>query len=243
MGWTDDLEVFAMQGLLDVDVLSTLFGTDVRTIDLLKPSARSNAYRYMQNRWEVLSASATPSSSLSRRLQLEADSLNRKKGMFNTSGNSSMEKVFGTLPLYDDYLSGTTLSVFVSFMSNDAVLAGYPISPDTSALFGQIFLENIALIKTFLTDAEYDLVIYSPGYPEALKKYTAIVKSVEAKRGKELDGKTGSFRINFQPIALNNVKMPAYVDIFYPFYPTSGHSVPSAQPDKLLVDIKNWMQQ
>ena len=243
LGWTDDLEMFAMQGLLDVDVLSTLFGTDIRMIDLLKPSARSNAYRYMQNRWEVLSAGATASGRLSRRLQLEADSLNRRKGMFNTSGNSSMEKVFGTLPLYDDYLSGTTLSVFISFMSNDAVLAGYPISPDTSPLFGQMFLENTALIKTFLTDAEYDLVIYSPGYPEAFKKYTEVVKSVEAKRGKELDGKTGSFRINFQPIALNNVKMPAYVDIFYPSYPASGHSVPSAQPDKLLADIKNWMQQ
>ena len=243
LGWTDDLEMFAMQGLLDVDVLSTLFGIDVRTINLLKPSARSNAYRYLQNRWEVLSAGAIPSSRLTQQLQLEVDSLNRKKGMLNTSGNNSMENVFGSLPIYDDYLSGTTLYVFVSFMSNDGVLEGYPISPDSSPLFGQMFLENITLIKTFLTDAEHDLVIYSPGYPEAFKKYTGIVKSVEAKRGKELDGNTGSFRINYQPSALNNIKTPAYVDIFYPYYPMSGHSVPSAQPDKLLADVKNWMQQ
>jgi len=163
--------------------------------------------------------------------------------MLNTPGNKSMENVFGSLPLYDDYLSGTTLLVFVSFMSNDAVLAGYPVSPDTSPLFGQMFLENVALIKTFLTDAEHDLVIYSPGYPGALGKYTEIVKSIEVKRGKELDGKTGSFRINYQPSALSNVKTPAYVDIFYPYYVDSGHSVPSGQPDKLLADARNWMQQ
>lgn len=241
VGWTDELEAFAMQGLLDVDILSRLFGYDVRSISLLRPEARKDAYRYVVNEndpddWGL------PADSLSQKLLLERDSLVRMNALLGSSGSNSLEKVFGSLPAYDGYLSGTNLAVFISFMSNRAIYARYPVSPDDSPLFGQLFLENAPLVKTFLTDAEYDLVIYSPGYPEALKKYTGIVKSVDVKRGKELQQATGSFRINYQPGSLGSIATPLYVDIFYPYYRDSGHSVSSAQPDKVLADVKSWMQ-
>ena len=105
-----------------------------------------------------------------------------------------------------------------------------------------LFLENLPLVKTFLTDAEYDLVIYSPGYPVALRMYGGIVKSVDVKRGKELDGNTGTFRVNYQPNSLIAIPTPEYVDIFYPYYAASGHAVAAEQPDKLLADVTRWMQ-
>ena len=231
------LEAFAMQGLLDVDILSRLFGYDVRSISMLRPEARKDAYRYVVNKNEDPDSWGLSTGSLSQKLLLERDSINRVNALLGSSGNNSLENVFGRLPVYDDYLSGTNLAVFVSFMSNRAIYAGYPVSPDDSPLFGQLFLENVTLVKTLLTDAEYDLVIYSPGYPEALKKYTGIVKGIDVKRGKELQQATGSFRINYQSGSLGSIDTPAYVDLFYPYYRDSGHSISSAQPDKLLADV------
>jgi len=240
-GWSDDLEAFAMQGLLDVDILSRLFNYDVRSIGMLRPEARRDAYRYVINRNEDPDGWGPAAGGLSRKLMLERESLRRMLASLGSPGNKSMEKVFGALPAYDDYLSGTNLAVFVSFMSNRAVYRGYPVSPDESPLFGRLFLENATLVKTFLTDAEYDLVIYSPGYPEALKKYTDIVSSVSVTRGKELQQPAGTFRINYKPDSLPGMKTPAHVDLYYPYYAFSGHSVSSAQPDKIRQDVQSWM--
>lgn len=242
VGWTDELEAFAMQGLLDVDILSRLFGYDVRNISMLRPEARKDAYRYVVNKNEDPDGWGLSAGSLSQKLLLERDSLARMNALLGSSGGNSLENIFGSLPVYDGYLSGTNLAVFVAFISNSAIYARYPISPDESPIFGQMFLENAPLIKTFLTDAEYDLVIYSPGYPEALKKYTGIVKSVDVKRGKELRQATGSFRINYQTGSLGSIDTPLYVDIFYPYYSDSGHSISSAQPDKLLSDVAGWLK-
>lgn len=241
VGWTDELEVFAMQSLLDVDTLSRLFNYDVHNISMIRPEARKDAYRYAVNKNEDPNSWNLTDVRLSQKLLLERDSLSRMITLLGSAGNNSFEKVFGSLPVYDDYLSGTNIAVYISFMSNRAVYAGYPVSPDTSPLFGQLFLENATLVKTFLTDAEHDLVIYSPGYPEALKKYTGIVDSVVVKRGKDLLQPLGSFRINYTPNSLTGMSTPAYVDLYYPYYGVSGHSVTSAQPDKILADIKNWM--
>ena len=41
-----------MEGLLDVDILSRLFGYDVRSISMLRPEARKDAYRYVVNKNE-----------------------------------------------------------------------------------------------------------------------------------------------------------------------------------------------
>jgi hypothetical protein len=34
------------------------------------------------------------------------------------------------------------------------------------------------------------------------------------------------------------VATPEYLDLYYPYYGDSGHSIPSAQPDKILADVK-----
>lgn len=209
---------------------------------MLRPEARKDAYRYVVNKNEDPDSWGLSAGSLSQKLLLERDSLARMNALLGISGGNSLENIFGSLPVYDGYLSGTNLAVFVAFISNSAIYARYPVSPDDSPIFGQLFLENAPLIKTFLTDAEYDLVIYSPGYPEALKKYTGIVKSVDVKRGKELRQATGSFRINYQTGSLGSIDTPLYVDIFYPYYSDSGHSISSAQPDKLLSDVAGWLK-
>ena len=238
-GWTDELEAFAMKSLLNVDILSSLFNFYVPSIGMFYKTERYDGYRYITDKNE-LDSWTVEAGALSQKEQLLRRSQERLNQLLGDSSANSMEDVFGTLPVYDDYLSGTNLAVFNSFMFNKAVLLNYPISPDESPLFGQLFLENATLVKTFLTDAESDLVIYSPGYSEALKKYSSIVNSVSVNRGSRQQP-IGSFRINYVPNSLIETVTPSYVDLYYPYYPDSGHSVSSAQPDKLLQDIKNWL--
>ncbi len=113
-----------------------------------------------------------------------------------------------------------------------------------SPLYGNMFLENISLVSTLLTDAELDLVIYSPALPKALERHSSIVKSIAAVRGSQTSLQThGTFQVNYVPGSLAPLVTPASVTLHYPYYPTSGHSVASAQPDKLFLDVRNWMAQ
>ncbi len=243
VGWTDELEAYAMLGLLDASVLSAVLEDDVRTIALMRPAARTNGYRYLIDQFGVnyLDPGVLPPRQ-AQTLRLLKASRARVNAALAGAPGGSLHEVLGMLPAYDDYLSGTNFLVWFAFMLNNATIRGYPVSPDSSPLYGQMFLENIALVKTFLTDSEFDLVIYSPGYPVALSMYTSIVKAVDVKRGKELDGKTGSFRVTYQPNSLNGVPTPAYVDIFYPYYATAGHAIAAEQPEKILTDVTRWMQ-
>lgn len=242
VGWTDEIEAYAMLGLLDAGVLSTVLEQDVRTITPMRPAARADGYRYLRDAFGVDSALGVLPARQAQALRLLKASRARVAAARAAAPGGSLYEVLGMLPAYDDYLSGTNLLVYVAFMLNNATIRGYPVSPDSSPLYGQLFLENLALVKTFLTDAEFDLVIYSPGYPVALKMYPGIVKAVDVKRGKELDGKTGSFRVVYQANSLNVVPTPEYVDIFYPYYATAGHAIAAEQPEKILADVTRWMQ-
>lgn len=49
-----------------------------------------------------------------------------------------------------------------------------PLSPDSDELYGDMFLENLHHVKTFLTDADRDLVIYSKALPTALARHDGV---------------------------------------------------------------------
>jgi hypothetical protein len=237
--WSDELEAFAMKGLLDVDSLSVVFGTDVRTISLLRPAARVNAYRYGRSR-ELLEPGADTPERYRIMAELEADSRARIAAALGTGVSGSLEDVFGILPVYDDYLSGTNFGVYLAFMINNAILKGYAISPDTSPRYGEMFLENLLHVKTFITDAAWDLVIYSPALPEALKGYADIAESVVAKRGS--DTTEGSITVSYKKGSLPGLDTPTSRTIHWPYYEKSGHSVSSTQPEKLLSDVISWLK-
>ena len=130
--------------------------------------------------------------------------------------NGDFESVFGTLPQYDEYhidSSDTILSTFYK-----ASVQPY------SDVNGEMFLENIKTVKTFITNAEEDIILYAKATPEAAKKFSS-VSSVET--GDE------SFTVHFKD------GQSAFVT--FPFYPESSHSVSVNQPEKFFNDVKNWM--
>ncbi len=130
--------------------------------------------------------------------------------------SGDLESVFGTLPNYDEYYVDTNNTINSTFYN--ASTSPY------SDVNGEMFLENIRTVKTFITNAEEDIILYAKATPEAAKKFSS-VSSVET--GDE------SFTVHF------NDGQSATVT--FPFYPESSHSVSVNQPEKLFNDVKNWM--
>ena len=128
------------------------------------------------------------------------------------------ESVFGTLPSYDEYYLDTSETILSTFYN--ASVQPY------SDVNGEMFLENIKTVKTFITNAEEDIILYARATPEAAKSFSS-VSSVET--GDE------SFTVHFKD------GQSAFVT--FPFYPESSHSVSVNQPEKFFNDVKNWINQ
>ena len=265
--WSSELEAYAAKTLLNYDSLCTVLNYQVDTIDKIKAINRFYAYNLIlgvkafggltmgedQDRdstWLVDPAnSGYLAGDADARAELEflarsndyLDDLIYGDDLLST-GSRSLSSVLGITENYDRYLVPMNLAVWASFTQGISAESYYDINPDSSSIYGQMFLENLALVNTFLTDSEYDLVIYSPAIPEALKKYTSIVESVDYKRGKEIaDGDQGYFKVNYKPASLAYTSTPESVELYYPYYATSGHSVSSAQPDKFKNDVNAWL--
>ena len=263
--WTDDLEEFTIQSLRDADALSTILHYNVEEIKEIKPEARQQAYRlidfyvdpiYLLNySSQVYPEGTQNASSLESRGRLaayaksqtyQANLLNSDDPNWACSDSvqlpNTLQARFGALQRWDCYLIGMNLTVYAAFTMLNLESFIYNIEPDDSPIYGRMFLENLPLVKTFLTDAEYDLVIYSPALPKALEKYTDLVQKVDVVRGKDNPDKSrGRFTVSYLPGALTETTTPSTVSLYYPYYATSGHSVSSAQPDKILVDVMNWL--
>ncbi len=161
------------------------------------------------------------------------------------SNRQSLTSKFGILSRHDAYMIGMNVMTFLAYSGSLENLQ-FSINPGKTDRYGKMFLENISLVKTFLTDAKYDSVIYSPAIPECLKLYKDVVSSITYKRGKDADkpSKLGTFEISYQPKALAPYPTPKEsVKLFYPYYENSGHSVSTSQPDKFRDDVEAWMKQ
>lgn len=251
--WSDDLEAFAINGLLDVSVLTTALQYNVDKINELRPAERSEAFRYINNGRplleadmdQLLSTMGGSSENLSPTATAffygQSESILYIEGLVNRSGSNTLVGKYGALEYWDDYFVSTNNAVYLAFTLHTYLdRNGYKVNPDSSTLYGQMFLENLLLVNTFLTDAEYDLVIYSPAIPEALKRYSDIVSTVQAVRGTN-ESPLGSFKIGYKQGTINGVSTHD-VELYYPYYATAGHSVSSGQPDKFLADVQAWMQ-
>lgn len=251
--WSDDLEAHAMSGLLDVNVLSKVLDYDIKKIPLLRPEARNGkgAYRdlganstdddafddeYLKY---FMGVNASPRSRENLTLLLEESSRKWMGSKYKRHTGSTLEEVLGKLDTIDNYLIGTNTLLYIGYKYNIFTAAGYDINQDSSARYGELFLQNLALVKTFVTDAAYDLVIYSPALPISFKRYTGIVDSVVVSRGTK--SSSGTITINYKPDSLHVIATPSSKTIFYPYYSESGHSVSSAEPKKLLSDIQKWL--
>lgn len=133
-----------------------------------------------------------------------------------SSGN--LDSFFGELPAYDEYHVDLYYPITSTFY--------YAAVTPYSDVNGEMFLENIKTAKTFITQAEEDIVIYAKGIPEAAKSFSSV---------SGVDTEDNSFTVHF--------KEGESAKVTFPFYPESSHSVSVNQPVKFFNDVKNWLEE
>src|SRR5262249_53503035 len=85
-----------------------------------------------------------------------------------TGEPGDMQSVFGALQPWDRYLITSNANAnYAFYFYNVARLRGYEVDY-TLPRFGRMFLKNVLFVRTFVTDAALDLVVYSPAIPSAL---------------------------------------------------------------------------
>ena len=265
--WSDELEAYSTKRLREVEALSTLLQYDVTKIKKMYAKERWTAFKlifginthqggYMVDKdqadvktWylDPSMEKYLPSNPKSMaKLQAYAESQDYRTKQLGEleSGKNHLWDKFGWLYPWDGYMIEMNLAVYLAFttsLSDENTY--YDLNPDASPLYGRMFLENLPLVNTFLTDAAYDLVIYSPAIPEALKRYTDLVENVNYVRGKDMaGGDLGTFVVTYKPGAPGSDRESVQAALYYPYYESSGHSVSSAQPKKLLSDVKAWLR-
>lgn len=140
-----------------------------------------------------------------------------------------LTELFGALEGQDSY--------YMPF--NEAVFAYYPDGRNwRDPYIGFDFLDNVYYVKTFITDARLDMVVWSPAIPLALTAYAGWVESsvhdLEPRAGVT---RPGWIAVNFLEAAF---PAPTEREIRFPHYSTAGHGVSMRNPAEFLEDVVEW---
>ena len=214
--------------------LSEMIGMDPADIPLLYASARQQAYK-SKNIWlEALPLSALLDPPLEKRC-LEA--MRQKEAEFD------MIDIFGRLQPWDRYFIDLNHDVSLTFALNKAEFHGYQLYYTYNPVYGRMFLENAAWVNTFITNAAYDVVVYSPAIPRALGLFTDIlIRSEHDEIGPVEASRPGQIHLSYR---FNGVPGSTVTDrtIRFPRYRNSGHAVTMTEHSEMLADVWDWLQQ
>ena len=215
--WLFDYTDVGTAKMLQMPMFAEFILNDPTKINELYAENRTGAFRYgssggyLKNSIEISAFKNLPEL---EKIIIEA-CIKQRNARPLSSGN--FESIFGDLNSYDEYFVALNYEINSTFYS--AAIDPY----DT--INGEMFLENIKTVKTFITQAEEDIIIYSKGIPESLKSFEGV-------SGVTLED--NSFTVSFSD--------GQSVEVTFPFYPESSHSVPVNQPEKLFNDVKKWLE-
>ncbi len=253
--WTDNQEALGSAQFDALGKLNAILGVDASTIKGLASGERIGAYHLLSGLLGVTpdgiaggpDAVEAPDQGQAMRIALAdgfvpgpyyeallaAQRATDAEVAASVDPHESLETAFGPLGRYDRYYMAWNPEVYLAFAYN--VLAPeyryLPINADNDPTYGEMFLENARHVDTFLTDAEYDLVIYSPAMPTALARHSTTVQGVD--RTRATGSGSGTFQITYRD--------GQRASIYYPYYADSGHAVAASQPEQLNSDIRVWL--
>jgi pimeloyl-ACP methyl ester carboxylesterase len=141
-----------------------------------------------------------------------------------------MNATFGSLGPDDSYL----------LLFNPGVVngTGAARSWSTDSALGADFLVDLVHVRTFITNAKYDMTAWTPAIPGALAFYAGLVAGVRidttARAGV---ARTGWIEVSYaEDIGVD----PAVREIRFPSYEDAGHAVPVRASAELLADVMDW---
>jgi hypothetical protein len=89
-------------------------------------------------------------------------------------------------------------------------------------------------VRTFISDARYDSVIYAPAIPLLLQQVATVVRDTSPRPGV---ARPGWFTVTFPE---GRGVAPA-IEVRFPPYDDSGHFIAVAEPQHLHDDVAAWM--
>jgi hypothetical protein len=221
--------------------LSLVTGVDVTAILQMYASARTNAYRIYDTDYQfglMPESYADPFVQFHflRSARLEASSVRQEPG--------DMTSVFGALQPWDRYFLSTNYHANWAYhVFNVARVRGYDVHYYDNR-FGRMFLQNVTHVNTFITNAAYDLVVYTAVLPQSLAMHTDILESVQhIKRPINGEERPGKIILNYRPSAFPDLPEVGTRSIRFPFYKNSCHAVSLTQPEDFFTDVSDWLKE
>ncbi len=221
--------------LTHYDALCSMTGVDAAGIPELYASARQKAYKikFLEDYASQMSFSA---------LMGPAPKASDIHSFLFPCTEDDMAAVFGALQPWDRYFLDLNYDVSTAFSLNRTVMEGYDIQYAYSELFGEMFLENVAFVETFVTNAAYDIVVYCPSLPDALTYHTSkLNNSTFDSVGPPQAERPGQIILDYKPgsvpgssVTIRTIRFPRYAD--------SGHAVTMTEPAEILDDVTVWLE-
>jgi hypothetical protein len=221
--------------LTHYEALSQMTGVDAAGIDELYASARQQAYKikFLEDTTSLMTQSAILGPSP------KAEDI---QSFLFPCAEDDMTAVFGTLQPWDRYFLDLNYNVSTAFSLNRTVMESIDIHYRYSDRYGEMFLENVAFVETFVTNAAYDLVVYCPSLPDALTYHTSkINSSILDAVGPPQAERPGQIILDYKPGSVPGTNVTTRT-IRFPFYPDSGHAVPMTEPGEFLDDVIVWLE-
>jgi hypothetical protein len=219
--------------------LNLVTGVDVTEISELYASERSNAFRIYDTEYQFSLMPVDNVDPVTKyhflvSARLGAESVRQEPG--------NLTAVFGLLQPWDRYFMRTNYHANWAFhVFNVAKVRGYDVHYYDNR-FGHMFLKNIAHVETFITNAAYDLVVYTAALPQSLAKHKDIIESVQhVKRSTNGEERPGKIILNYRPSAFPDIQGLDTRVIRFPLYSKSCHAVSLTQPEDFYVDISSWL--
>ncbi len=209
--WLFDYTDIGISKLTVYDHLKTM--TKAEPLDMTKLYAenRTNAYRFV-NELVSLKKIAEEEENIPEAVKKALPGRTKTTAILE----SDLEDYFGNLKFYDMYYVGLNRLITNAFYSA-------AVTPYSDGI-GDVFLDNIKYIPTFITNAGTDVVIYAPAIPEAIKSWDGV---------SNVAINSDNFVVSYSDGSSATVK--------FPYYDISCHSVSVLQPEELFMDVFNWL--
>ncbi len=251
LGWTDSFFNKGAQLVSNSNHFSDITGTDVKNIADMYAAQRSQGYKYF---WQGPEDTNHPvnHSQLERDLSLLTakeqyiykSKLNRylsdRKGM----AASDFPSIFGSLQPWDVYYLPLNYDANYSYHYYTASVIRAYQSYSYNPLTGHKFLQNLIHVKTFITNAKYDLVVYTNALPLAFRHHTDVIQeSLHLKNEPVQAERPGLIQVRYVNGAFNLPENIGIRTIRFPLYTNSSHPVSLTEPEEFYNDVKEWLQE
>jgi len=242
VGWLGGFFSNAARLLRFTQNLTLMTETDVTAIPQLYASARTQAYRVIRTDYPYNLLTVPDVTTPLIKFHFIEPAIQEAHETKQEPGD--MDSVFGPLQPWDRYyISSNGNANWAFHVYNVAIVRGYEVTI-YEPRFGRMFLQNVAHVNTFITNAALDLVVCSAAIPPSLARHDDIVESVQhVKQPMNEEVRPGHIILNYHPSAFLNIQNLDTRTIRFPLYESSCHAVSLTQPEELLNDVSAWLSE